>query len=246
MKRAAAIAVFVLALVVFLSWMAGGCKHASRASLKPAPEPAVIPDSETTEIPQLPVRNPPVTGELPEKIEEEARSGLIALPADHPLRKKWPQEIQSAVISPDRTTVAFFDGSNVYLTNPQGRRVRKLPITLLENLANEQLTVSFAFRKDSRRIAILTSLVYGEPMGAFIERLWTADTATGRTRKLSEWADRVQGPGPIVAERALEGWTSDGKSVVITGVIYDGLEMPSDAREVGTKRIIVKDVFCSQ
>jgi len=56
----------------------------------------------------------------------------------------------------------------------------------------------------------------------------------------------VQGPGPIVAERALEGWTSDGKSVVITGVIYDGLEMPSDAREVGTKRIIVKDVFCSQ
>lgn len=81
-----------------------------------------------------------------------------------------------------------------------------------------------------------------EPMGAFIERLWAADVASSRSRRLAEWVDRVQGSAPVTAERHIDGWTKDGKAVTIVGVVYGGEEMPTDARKIGTKRVIVKDV----
>ena len=165
------------------------------------------------------------------------------LPPDHPLRGKWPRPVLTGVLSPDGKTVAIHDDAGIFLTDQKGGNVRRVKITLLEKLANEQVAVLFAFRPDSRRVAILTRLSYGEPMGAFIERLWTADVATGCSRRLSEWSDRFQGSGPIVAERSIEGWTRDGKSIVVSAVIYEG-DMPAEMHRIGTKRAVVRDMPC--
>ena len=145
-------------------------------------------------------------------------------------------------MSPDSKTVAIYDGKGVFLTDIGGKHVRKIPITLFQKLANETVSVAFAFSPDSRRIAILTTLNYGEPMGAFIERVWTADVATGNSRRLSEWEDRVQGSSPVTAERKIEGWTKDGTAVIITGTVYGGEEMPIDVHKIGTKRVVLKDI----
>jgi hypothetical protein len=163
------------------------------------------------------------------------------LPPDHPVRERWPRSILTAVLSPDGKTVAIHDDTGVSLVDPSGRNTRRAKVTLLENVANEQVAVFFAFRPDSRRVAILARLTYGEPMGAFIERLWTADVATGCSRRLSEWSDRFQGSGPIVGDRRIEGWTPDGKSVIVTGVVYVG-EMPGEMRQAGTKQVVIRDV----
>lgn len=165
------------------------------------------------------------------------------LPSDHPLRGKWPRSILTAVISPNGKSIAVHDDTGIFLTNQEGGSARKVRVTLLENLANEQVAVFFAFRPDSRRVAILTRLSYGEPMGAFIERLWTADVATGCSRRLSEWSDRFQGSGPIVAERNVEGWTPDGRSIVVSGVIYEG-DMPAEMHRTGSKRAVIRDMPC--
>lgn len=165
------------------------------------------------------------------------------LPPDHSLREKWPRSILTAVVSTNGKTVAIHDDAGVFLTDQKGGNVRRVKITLLEKLANEQVTVFFAFGPDSRRVAILTRLSYGEPMGAFIERLWTADVATGCSRRLSEWSDRFQGSGPIVAERSIEGWTPDGKSIVVSGVIYEG-DMPAEMHRTGSKRAVIRDMPC--
>lgn len=165
------------------------------------------------------------------------------LASDHPLREKWSRPIVAAVLSPDGKAVAIHDAAGVFLTDQKGGSVRKVRVTLLENLVNEQIAVSLAFRPDSRRVAILTRLSYGEPMGAFIERLWTADVATGCSRCLSEWSGRFQGSGPIVAERRVDGWTSHGKSIAVSGVIYEG-DMPAEMRRAGTKQVVIKDILC--
>jgi len=163
------------------------------------------------------------------------------LPPDHPIYKRWPQAIETAALSPDGKVIAVYDGKGVFLTDAEGKHVRKIPITLFQKLANEEVSVAFAFRPDSRRIAILTTLNYGEPMGAFIERLWTADVATGKSRRLSEWEDRIQGSSPVTAERQIEGWTKDGKSIIVVGTVYGGEEMPVDAQKIGTQRVVIKD-----
>lgn len=163
------------------------------------------------------------------------------LPPDHPIYKRWPRAIETAVSSPDGKVIAVYDGKGVFLTDANGKHVRKVPITLFQKLANEEVNVAFAFRPDSKRIAVLTTLNYGEPMGASIERLWTADAATGKSRRLSEWEDRIQGSSPVTAERQIEGWTKDGKSIIVVGTVYGGEEMPVDARKIGTQRVIIKD-----
>jgi hypothetical protein len=171
-----------------------------------------------------------------------AKPRVLNLTLNDPLQRNWPIGIETAVLSPDGKTVAFYDTHGVYLSDRRGRHAHKLRMKLHENLANETLNTSFFFRPDGKRVAILTTLDYGEPLGAFIERLWTADTTTGRVRKLHEWMDRVQGPGPITAERKLGGWSSNGRSVLIVGTVYNGAEMPIDAREVGKERVSIKDV----
>lgn len=163
------------------------------------------------------------------------------LPSSHPIYKKWRHTIETAVLSPDAKWIALYDGMGVFLTDDQGKHVRKLPITLFQKLANEEVSVNFAFRPDSKRIAILTTLNYGEPMGAFIERLWTADVATGKPRLLSKWEDRIQGSSPVTAERKIEGWTKDGSAIAIIGTVYSGEEMPVDAQRTGTQRTVIKD-----
>lgn len=164
------------------------------------------------------------------------------LPPDHPIYKQWPRAIETAVVSPDGKVIAVYDGKGVFLTDVGGKQVRKAPITLFQKLANEELNVAFAFRPDGKRIAILTTLNYGEPMGAFIERLWTADVATGKSTRLSEWEDRIQGSSPVTAERQIEGWTKDGKSIIVVGAVYGGEEMPVDVQKVGTQRVTIKDL----
>ena len=171
---------------------------------------------------------------------ERGSADFGGLPPDHPLREKWARPILSAVISPDGKTVALHDNSGVYLTDGSGAHIRKVDITLLENLANDQVTVFFVFRPDGRRVAVLTRLSYGEPMGEFIERLWTVDAAGGLARQLSEWSDWFRWPGPIVGNRRIEGWTPDGKSVIVMGTIYTG-DMPAEMRPSGTKRVAIRD-----
>lgn len=95
-------------------------------------------------------------------------------------------------------------------------------------------------------VAILTRMNCREPMGAFIERFWTADVATGKTRRLSKWEDRVQGSSPVTAERKIERWTKDGSAVVVVGTVYSGEEMPVDAQKIGTQRAVAKDSSYSQ
>ncbi len=165
------------------------------------------------------------------------------LPSEHPLREKWRRPILAAVLSPDGKTVAIHDGDGVFLTDQYGGSVRKVRVTLLENLANEQVMVSLAFRRDGRRLAVLTRLMYGEPMGAYTERLWTADVATGCSRRLSEWSDRFQGSGPVVAERRVDDWASDGKSLTVAGVIYEG-DMPAEMHRTGVRKIVIQDRLC--
>jgi len=232
--------VLLAALVLCL---AGGCGAKNRPQQKKVAEPPFPQSAICSEVdlgqgaePDS-VYDTPVVGLVEDRRAEAARSLLPS----HPLRKKWRRPIESAAFSRDRKTAALYDGAGVYLIDAQGRRIRRIRIILFEKLANEQLIVSFAFRPDSRRVAILTTLVYGEPMGAFIERLWTADVATGRARRLCAWADRVQGPGPITAERKLEGWTADKRSIIVSGVVFDGVEMPTDARRVGKERVVIKD-----
>lgn len=190
------------------------------------------------------VITPPFSGSADDADVEAADAAVASgLSPKHVIYKRWPRPIQSAILSPDEKTIALYDGQGFFLTDTCGKSVRRLRIRVYRNLASEQLTVSFRFRPDSRRVAILTAVLYGEPVGAFIETLWTADTATGRLRRLREWSGRIQGAGPITAERKLEGWSKDGRTVVVSGIIYDGLEMPSDAREAGVERVAVRDTI---
>lgn len=163
------------------------------------------------------------------------------LPADAPLLTKWHREVPSAWVSPNRAVVALYDRKAVYLTDLRGRRIRRIPVTLYEDLANEIVSVYFAFRPDSRRVAVFTSLDYGEPIGAKVDRLWTVDTVTGKRRRLQEWEYRIQGPGPQVGDYELAGWTADGRAVVLNATVYDGEEMPIDQQAVGSQRIVVQD-----
>lgn len=183
------------------------------------------------------------SGQTQTQVDTEQASDAKSrvLPPDHPIYKQWPRAIETAVLSPDGKAIAVYDGKGVFLTDAGGKQVRKVPITLFQKLANEEINVAFAFRPDSKRIAVLTTLNYGEPMGAFIERLWTADVATGKSRRLSEWEDRIQGSSPVTAERQIEGWTKDGKSIVVVGTVYGGEEMPVDAQKISTQRVIIKD-----
>lgn len=173
--------------------------------------------------------------------QETIAPASSVLPLSHPIYKKWQHTIETAVLSPDGNGIALYDGTGVFLTDSQGKHVRKVPITLFQKLANEEVSVALAFRPDSKRIAILTTLNYGEPMGAFIERLWTADVARGKPRLLSKWEDRIQGSSPVTAERKIEGWTKDGRAIAIIGTVYSGEEMPVDAQKVGTQRVVIKD-----
>lgn len=172
-------------------------------------------------------------------------TGSRALPTDHSIHKRWPRAIETAVLSRDGKVIAVYDGRGVFLTDTNGKHVRKVPITLFQKLANEEVSVAFAFRPDSKRVAVLTTLNYGEPMGAFIERLWTADVATGKSRRLSEWEDRIQGSSPVTAERQIEGWTGNGKSIIVVGTVYGGEEMPVDAQKIGTQRLVIEDSLSS-
>lgn len=230
-------------LVVFILCLLAGCnkpKNDTQARLNPpvAQQPAPHDVGQGSPEPTLFGRSETVVSTGPDL----DRKAGVNLPDNHRLRRKWPREIASATVSPDGKTVALYDYDGVYLTDTHAKRLRKLHISpLLQNFASEHLVVWFQFRPDSRRVAILTTLVFGEPQGAYIERLWTADVATGRVRRLAAWGDRVQGQGPQTGERSLKRWSLDGKSVILTGVIYDGVDMPSDAKRVGTERIVVKD-----
>ena len=228
----------------------GGCgSHENTSQRKtvpkpPASRPAADTDARTgrSSAPDNSGYSPPVTGRLEDMQSGKARRDIAgSLPGDHALHKAWPRAIETAALSSDGKTVTIYDGTGVFLTDPRGKTVRRVRVILRENLASEHLLVSFAFSPNDRRVAILTTLIYGEPLGAFIERLWTADVATGRCRHLSEWADRVQASGRVTAERRIEGWTEDGKSVIIHGVVYEGIEMPIDARVAGAEWVVVED-----
>jgi len=227
---------------------AGGKPSAPSRTSKPVPnarEPKATSMQARSSVQKPPVTgvvNPPVTGLLGDKLTQQQATSA----ANRILLPGHPRSIESGVLSPNRKTIAIYDGTGVFLTDGAGKHVRRARIPLFENLANEHVSVAFAFRPDSRRIAVLTTLVYGEPMGAFIERLWTVDVATGRYRRLSEWADRVQGSAPVTAEREIEGWTRDGRAVIVTGTVFAGAEMPVDAHKVGTQRVIVRDLPCSR
>ncbi len=56
-----------------------------------------------------------------------------------------------------------------------------------------------------------------------------------------KWEYRVQGPGPVTADRKIKGWTFNGKSVIVSGDIYRGADMPAEAEKVGAKAVIVRD-----
>jgi len=157
------------------------------------------------------------------------------------LRKKWPG-IAFAAISHNKKTVVFYDGKTIRLTDVQGRHPRKLALQLSWDFANAMITdIFFSFRSDDKRLAVLVTLVGGEPMGATSERLWTADVATGRVRHLTDWGYRIQGRGPQVGDRQIRGWSADGKSVIVSGTVYNGLEMPIDQKKTGTRTVLVKD-----
>jgi len=153
-------------------------------------------------------------------------------PLSRTLRKEWP-DIVSAAVSRNRKSVAFFDGSGVYLTDSAGRNVHRLHVLLREEMASEEVLVSFAFRRDNRRVAILTTQIGGEPIGYTVERLWTADVVSGHVRQLKKWDYRVQGSSPVTADRKIERWATDGKAVIVTGTIYEGKEMPTDLTRLG-------------
>jgi hypothetical protein len=59
---------------------------------------------------------------------------------------------------------------------------------------------------------------------------------------LKKWEYRVQGSSLLTADRKIERWATDSKAVIITGTIYEGKEMPTDAHKVGIERVVVKDV----
>lgn len=120
--------------------------------------------------------------------------------------------------------------------------MRRLRVFLPDEIANTEIMVSFVFRLDNRRVAILTTQIGGEPIGYTVERLWTADVASGRVRQLKKWEYRVQGSSPVTADRKIERWATDNKAVIITGTVYEGKEMPTDAHKIGTERVVVKDV----
>jgi hypothetical protein len=155
-------------------------------------------------------------------------------------KPKWLRYMQ-ATFSPDRKTVAVFDGKKIFLSNPERRNIRYIRIKLLEGAANEILSASFKFRHDGKRLAVLTTLQYGEPLVCTDEKLLSVDVSTGRYRILKEWEYDMLGRGPVTADRKLLKWSADGKSIVLIGTVYNGIEMPSDAKVIGTKVITVKD-----
>jgi len=172
--------------------------------------------------------------------------GPIRLPhLSRTLRRTWPH-ILSAAVSRDGKHVALYTGSRVYLTNAQGQKARRLRVLLPEEIVNQETLVSFTFRPDNRRVAIMTTVIGGEPIGFTIERLWTAGVASGHLRQLRKWEYRVQGPDPVTADRKIAGWTKDNKAVIITGTIYRGEDMPSDARAAGVQRVRVNDAPISR
>lgn len=241
---------FVLAAL--LSWSVSACNHQADRTAKRSDKGSVVFEENTqTQADQLPqskrsVSSPRVAGRSGDRPCPMAKGGDVQpLPSDHPIRKSWPRSILTGVISADGRTVAIHDSRGVFLTDQEGRSVRRVSITLLENLVNEEVTVSFVFRCDSRRLAILTRLSYGEPMASFMERLWTADAIRGRSRCLKEWSDMFQGPGPVIAERQIEDWTPDGKSIIVRGIIYVG-DMPSEMHSAGTERSVIEDVPSKQ
>lgn len=201
----------------------GGTEHAS-------PQRTVESDS-LTAIAQY---SPPIPPQF-----EVGPSRLPRL--SHALRKRWPN-IVSAAVSPNGKSVAVFDGSRVYLTDSIGKKARRLHVLLREEIANTEALVSIVFRRDNRRVAVLTTQIGGEPIGYTVERLWTADLASGRVRQLRKWEYRVQGSSPVTADRKIEKWATNNKAIIITGTVYEGKEMPTDAHKVGTERVVVKDV----
>lgn len=158
------------------------------------------------------------------------------------LRKRWPG-IVFASVSHNHKTVVFYDSSALRLTDAQGRHPRELAVQLSWDFANAMITdMSFSFKPDNTRVAVLVTMIGGEPMGATWERLYTADVASGRVRLLTEWGYRIMGHGPKTGDREVRGWSADGKSVVVSGNVYGGQEMPIDQEMVGTETVLVNDI----
>lgn len=238
MARHRIAAIVALALVCF----AGGCTDRETAvGDGEADKHSAHKKMAATYEPIAPVFQPPVTGKLGDRWSADARPDAdVHIAPKHAIRKKWPN-LESGLLSPDGKTAAVYDGKAIYLTDSRGGNARKVQIKLVDKVVSPHWSVSFCFRPDSQRVAILTTLVYGEPLGAYAERLYTADVARLQAVRIAAWDGRVQGRGPQTAEREIEGWSPDGMSVRIRGAVYDGEDMPSDAGQIGIEHMLVKD-----
>ena len=231
----------IVVLACFASCRSGSNTHTNARPKSPAPAPSAPPDYASAALDeggQGPMRY--MWTEPPEMYTSPERPDLP--PLSNALRKRW-RNIEFAAVSHNRKIVALCDGSAIRLTDAQGKHPRRLSIHLPPRGIDEDLldSVSFSFRPDDGRVAVLVATVGGEPIIATTEILYTTDVASGRIRQLEEWGYSLQGAGPETADRRVTGWTADGKSVIVTGDVYNGVDMPSQVWRIGQETVNVKD-----
>lgn len=123
--------------------------------------------------------------------------------------------IQSLDQSPDRQSYVLCDGKSVY-TMGKGRK-RRLPIATDPDHLNN---ADFSYNSTGSRLAILNSYSYGEPAVNIDESLWVADMKTGKATNLTSWVTDVPpGDGSTTIYHSPAGWSSDGRSIIISSEI---------------------------
>jgi hypothetical protein len=186
-----------------------------------------------------PVTLYPAKPEAPERPRSTKRSSHIyrveKLAEDDPVLKHWPMDVEAAVLSPDHRKLALYDGKGMYLTDRHGRNRKRLymPPGLSQDMSD--LTgISYAFDATGRWLAILSHTPWGEPHVCYTENLWKVNTRTLNILILARWEDCTQGTGPVVAYRRIDGWTTDGRLIVVSGEVWrsETGDLPSDQTDI--------------
>ena len=125
--------------------------------------------------------------------------------------------IESVKQSPDGQSYALCDGKNVYIIGKGGTGKRRLPIATDPDHLN---SADFSYNATGSRLVILNTFSYGEPAVNIQESLWVVAVNSGKATNLATWlTDVPPGDGSTTICHSPEGWSSDGKSILVSAEI---------------------------
>lgn len=202
--------------LVCLTLLVTGCGRNSRVQQGHSRHDSTRTAAQRVSVQPVPLRDGVTYAEKPSPDAAEAAQPKL----------KWPRPVLGKALSPDGKSLALWDAKGIYLTKPPGKRPVRLRIQREPGIANESFNVTFRYNRQSTRLAVLTQLSGGEPIGFENVRLYWVDVRRPKTHKMADWAERIQGNGVAIVGRELVGWSVDGNSIRMQADAWEGEGMP--------------------